>query len=71
MIRTNELTIIQNGIKIGMVNIPVYELDRDIYENMNKIGISIPFNSLPKNSYCTFTKKITNEDDVILIDMHL
>lgn len=71
MIRTNELTIIQNGIKIGVVNIPVYELDRDIYENMNKIGIPIPFNSLPKNMYCTFTKKITSQDDVILIDMHL
>ena len=66
MISTKNVSIIQHGKKIGVLNIPHSELLIKKYAILNTIGQLIPFDRLPTNSYCTFTTKITSYDDVML-----
>lgn len=66
MINCKNVTIIQHGKKIGVLEIPFYALDLEKYQILDTIGQLIPFHCLPTNSYCTFTTKITSHDDVML-----
>lgn len=66
MINCKNVSIVQHGKKIGVLNIPVSELSIKKYAILNTIGQLIPFDRLPTNSYCTFTTKITSHDDIML-----
>jgi hypothetical protein len=63
-----KILITQDGIKIGFLSIPYYELDDNPnYKRINIFGKPIPFDWLPMNSYTKFTRRITSNNDVILI----
>ena len=66
MINCKNVSIIQHGKKIGVLEIPFYALDLEKYQILDTIGKLIPFDRLPTNSCCTFTTKITSYDDVML-----